>query len=176
LTPGTWTNPIVLGLITLTIVVGNKSRGPLSCCCPPLPVNALSHHAITFQTLKMSTNIFCILSAITASSLRKYPSPTFGRFQFLLCCLFSNHSDVSVPSDVQHSISRVTNNSTFGNTVTSPQKTTRHESVMSVYCSGETRKFFSGFSTNSVEDRGQRERRSGGGSPLVRGSTQFANE
>jgi hypothetical protein len=33
-----------------------------------------------------------------------------------------------------------------------------------------------GGSTNSVEDRGQRERRSGGGSPLVRGSTQFANE
>jgi hypothetical protein len=31
-------------------------------------------------------------------------------------------------------------------------------------------------STNSVEDRGQRERGSGGGSPLVRGSTQFANE
>jgi hypothetical protein len=31
-------------------------------------------------------------------------------------------------------------------------------------------------STNSVEDRGQRERGSGGGSPLVRGSAQFANE
>jgi hypothetical protein len=31
-------------------------------------------------------------------------------------------------------------------------------------------------STNSVEDRGQRERGSGGGSPLVKGSTQFANE
>jgi hypothetical protein len=29
---------------------------------------------------------------------------------------------------------------------------------------------------NSVEDRGQRERGSGGGSPVVRGSTQFANE
>jgi hypothetical protein len=37
--------------------------------------------------------------------------------------------------------------------------------------------FFKGKgSKNSVEDRGQRERRSGGGSPLVRGSTQFANE
>jgi hypothetical protein len=36
--------------------------------------------------------------------------------------------------------------------------------------------FSGGGSTNSVEDRGQRERRSGGGSPLVRGSTQFANE
>jgi hypothetical protein len=31
-------------------------------------------------------------------------------------------------------------------------------------------------STNSVEDRGQREWGSGGGSPLVRGSTQFSNE
>jgi hypothetical protein len=36
--------------------------------------------------------------------------------------------------------------------------------------------FWGGVSTNSVEDRGQRERRSGGGSPLVRGSIQFANE
>jgi hypothetical protein len=34
--------------------------------------------------------------------------------------------------------------------------------------------FFSGGSTNSV-DRGQREQGSGGGSPLVRGSAQFAN-
>jgi hypothetical protein len=33
-----------------------------------------------------------------------------------------------------------------------------------------------GGSTNSVEDRGQREWGSGGGSPLVRGSTQFVNE
>jgi hypothetical protein len=37
--------------------------------------------------------------------------------------------------------------------------------------------FFSdGVLTNSVEDRRQRERGSGGGSPLVRGSAQFANE
>jgi hypothetical protein len=36
--------------------------------------------------------------------------------------------------------------------------------------------FSGGGSINSVEDRGQREWRSGGGSPLVRGSTQFANE
>jgi hypothetical protein len=36
--------------------------------------------------------------------------------------------------------------------------------------------FFGGNSTNSVEDRGQREWGSGGGSPLVRGYTQFANE
>jgi hypothetical protein len=36
--------------------------------------------------------------------------------------------------------------------------------------------FFQGGSTNSVEDRGQRERGSGGVSPLVRGSAQFANE
>jgi hypothetical protein len=33
-----------------------------------------------------------------------------------------------------------------------------------------------GGSTDSVEDRGHRERGSGGGSPLVRGSAQFANE
>jgi hypothetical protein len=36
------------------------------------------------------------------------------------------------------------------------------------FCSGR-----GGCSTNSVEDRGQRERGSGGGSPLVRGSAQF---
>jgi hypothetical protein len=36
--------------------------------------------------------------------------------------------------------------------------------------------FLEGGSTNSVEDRGQRERGSGGGRPLVRGSAQFANE
>jgi hypothetical protein len=45
--------------------------------------------------------------------------------------------------------------------------------------SGIPRIFFfwgGGVSTNSVEDRGQRERGSGGGSPLVRGSAQFANE
>jgi hypothetical protein len=36
--------------------------------------------------------------------------------------------------------------------------------------------FFRGGSTNSVEDRGQGKRGSGGVSPLVRGSTQFANE
>jgi hypothetical protein len=36
--------------------------------------------------------------------------------------------------------------------------------------------FWGGGSTNSVEDRGQRKWGSGGGSPLVRGSTQFANE
>jgi hypothetical protein len=36
--------------------------------------------------------------------------------------------------------------------------------------------FFSGGFTNSVEDRGQKEWGSGVGSPLVRDSTQFANE
>jgi hypothetical protein len=36
--------------------------------------------------------------------------------------------------------------------------------------------FLGGGSTNSVEDRGQGEWGSGGGSTLVRGSTQFANE
>ena len=35
--------------------------------------------------------------------------------------------------------------------------------------------FFEGGSTNSVEDRGQRERGSGGGSPLVRGSGGSCN-
>jgi hypothetical protein len=40
-----------------------------------------------------------------------------------------------------------------------------------------TQEFFRvGGSTNSVEDRGQREQGSGGGSPLVSGSAQFANE
>jgi hypothetical protein len=33
-----------------------------------------------------------------------------------------------------------------------------------------------GGSTNTVEDKGQRERGSGAGSPLFRGSAQFANE
>jgi hypothetical protein len=33
-----------------------------------------------------------------------------------------------------------------------------------------------GGSKSSVEDRGQRDQGSGSGSPLVRGSTQFANE
>jgi hypothetical protein len=45
--------------------------------------------------------------------------------------------------------------------------------------SGVPRNVFGGGgvgSTNSVEDRGQRERGLGGGSPLVRGSTVFANE
>jgi hypothetical protein len=36
--------------------------------------------------------------------------------------------------------------------------------------------FFGVGSTNSVEDRVQRERGYGGGSPLVSGATQFANE
>jgi hypothetical protein len=42
---------------------------------------------------------------------------------------------------------------------------------------GVPRDFFPGGrgSTNSVEDRGQRERGSGGGSRLVRSSTRFAN-
>jgi hypothetical protein len=33
-----------------------------------------------------------------------------------------------------------------------------------------------GVLTNAVEDRGQRERRSGGGSPPKRGSAELANE
>jgi hypothetical protein len=39
-----------------------------------------------------------------------------------------------------------------------------------------TSNFFTGGSTNSDEDRGQREWGYGGDSPLIRGSTQFANE
>jgi hypothetical protein len=43
--------------------------------------------------------------------------------------------------------------------------------------SGIPRNFvWGGVSTNSVEDRGQRERGSRGGSPQVRGSAQFAIE
>ena len=41
--------------------------------------------------------------------------------------------------------------------------------------SGVPRNFFRGGSTNSVEDRGQRERGSGSGSPLVRGSGGSCN-
>jgi len=41
--------------------------------------------------------------------------------------------------------------------------------------SGVPRNFFQGGSTNSVEDRGQREQGSGGGSPLVRGSAGSCN-
>jgi hypothetical protein len=48
--------------------------------------------------------------------------------------------------------------------------------VVKYYMTVENPGIFSGGSTNSVEDRGQRERGSGGGSPLVRGSSQFANE
>ena len=41
--------------------------------------------------------------------------------------------------------------------------------------SGVPRNFVRGGSTNSVEDRGHRERGSGGGSPLVRGSGGSCN-
>jgi len=41
--------------------------------------------------------------------------------------------------------------------------------------SGVPRNFVRGGSTNSVEDRGQRERGSGGGSPLIRGSGGSCN-
>ena len=41
--------------------------------------------------------------------------------------------------------------------------------------SGVPRIFFRGRSTNSVEDRGQRERGSWGGSPLARGSGESCN-
>jgi len=41
--------------------------------------------------------------------------------------------------------------------------------------SGVPRNFVRGGSTNSVEDRGQRKRGSGGGSPLIRGSGGSCN-
>jgi hypothetical protein len=46
-----------------------------------------------------------------------------------------------------------------------------------LHCLGQwrTQEFISGGSTNSFEDRGQRDWGSGGGSHLVRGSAQFAN-
>jgi hypothetical protein len=44
--------------------------------------------------------------------------------------------------------------------------------TQNIFGGGEfARNFFRGGSTNSVEERGQRERRSGGGSPPVRGAT-----
>ena len=62
---------------------------------------------------------------------------------------------------------------------------TRLNGALYVHClsrytivvSGVPRNFFSGGggSTNSVEDRGQRGRGSGGGSPLVRGSGGSCN-
>ena len=49
--------------------------------------------------------------------------------------------------------------------------------MVTVTLSGVPRNFFSGgwVSTNSVGDRGQTERGSGGGSPLVRGSGGSCN-
>jgi hypothetical protein len=67
-----------------------------------------------------------------------------------------------------------------GTTTSPPTKTPVQSSSMFsfLYISGVPRNFFrgGGGSKNSVEDRGQRERGYGGGSPLVRGSTQLANE
>jgi hypothetical protein len=53
---------------------------------------------------------------------------------------------------------------------------TKRDEVTGEWLSGVPRNFFGWGSINSVEDRGQREWGSVGGSPLVRGSTQFANE
>ena len=59
--------------------------------------------------------------------------------------------------------------------------TTRPFSYVTSYCLVYTYPvaypgiLFGGGSTNSVEDRGQRERGSGGGSPLVRGSGGSCN-
>jgi hypothetical protein len=49
------------------------------------------------------------------------------------------------------------------------------ERFQGVESSGIPRNFVRGGSTNSVEDRGQREQGSGGGSPLVRGSGGSCN-
>ena len=47
--------------------------------------------------------------------------------------------------------------------------------MQEIHTSGVPRNFVrGGVSTNSVEDRGQRERESGGGSPLVRDSGEAA--
>ena len=52
----------------------------------------------------------------------------------------------------------------------------RNNSVISVFeISGVPRNFVRGGSTNSVEDREQREQGYGGGSPLVRGSGGSCN-
>jgi hypothetical protein len=59
-------------------------------------------------------------------------------------------------------------NTVFENTVRRVNKCLETSSVPRI--------FFGGGSKNSVEYRGQIKRGSGGGSPLVRGSTQFANE
>jgi hypothetical protein len=51
------------------------------------------------------------------------------------------------------------------------------ETTLPFYTSGVPRNFFGGGgSTNSVQDKGLRERGSGSGSPLVRGSAQFEYE
>jgi hypothetical protein len=52
----------------------------------------------------------------------------------------------------------------------------KRDEVTGEWVSGVPRYFFGWGSKNSVEDRGQREWGSGSGSPLVSGSTQFANE
>lgn len=70
-------NPNVLSLITLITAVRNKLRIPLSRCCPPLPVTALSYHTITFQMLKMSTH----LSSVFCLPLQLLP---FGNIHHLL--------------------------------------------------------------------------------------------
>jgi len=53
--------------------------------------------------------------------------------------------------------------------------TTTYPYILECTWQWRTQEFFSGGSTNSVEDRGQRERGSGGGSNLVRGSGGSCN-
>jgi len=128
-------NPIVLSLITLFTAARKKNTNPLIALLSPAACHSFIISRDNFPNVKnVDTLIFCILSAITASSFRKYPSPAFCRFQVLLCCPFSNRSGVSVVSDVQHSISCVKHNSALGNTVTSPQEQRGMIPVQSVYC------------------------------------------
>ena len=54
-------------------------------------------------------------------------------------------------------------------------KTEENLRIACVTAQWRTQQICSGGSTNSVEDRGQRERGSGGGSPLARGSGGSCN-
>jgi hypothetical protein len=63
-----------------------------------------------------------------------------------------------------------------GRVIARDPETCRHTQDNSKVCSTVAYpEIFSGGSTNSVEDRGQRKLGSGDSSPLVRGSAQFAN-
>jgi hypothetical protein len=75
---------------------------------------------------------------------------------------------------------KVAGQQTCGSPVHIPQSQVSHfgetEEQRWYIISGVPRNFVRGGSKNSVEDKGQKERGSGGSSPLVRGSAQFLNE